>query len=150
MPTRLGLAAALSIAMVGLAGCSTGPAETAPTAPSGPALSTASTSLGTIVVDGAGMTVYSFDLDVKDSGSSSCTGTCSANWPAVTTVGTPSADGVTGSVDTITGVDGSPQVTLDGMPLYTYVGDQKAGDVTGQGVGEVWWAASPSGAKIGG
>ena len=33
------------------------------------------------------------------------------------------------------------QVTLDGLPLYTVSGDSDAGDVTGQGVQDVRWAA---------
>ena len=42
----------------------------------------------------------------------------------------PTVDGVTGQVGTITRDDGSKQVTLDGLPLYLYAGDAKAGDTT--------------------
>ena len=31
----------------------------------------------------------------------------------------------------------------DGMPLYTWIKDNKPGDVTGDGVGGVWHAAKP-------
>ena len=44
--------------------------------------------------------------------------------------------------------DGTEQVTLAGRPLYLYAGDSHPGDVTGQAVGGIWWAVSPSGAKI--
>lgn len=107
------------------------------------------TSLGTIVVDGKGMTVYVYDKDTADSGKSSCTGQCAAAWPAVTTTSsTPKIDGVTGKIATITGTDGGKQVTLNGLPLYRWQGDKKAGDVTGQGYSSIWWMLDPSGAKI--
>jgi predicted lipoprotein with Yx(FWY)xxD motif len=57
---------------------------------------------------------------------------------------------VTGEIGTITGVDGSTQVTLNGWPLYYYAGESAAGDTNGQGVGGVWWVLTPEGEKIGG
>lgn len=112
-------------------------------------LSTADSSLGTIVVDGTGMTAYYFDKDTADSGKSACTADCAASWPAIeTTSTTPTVEGVTGTVGTITGTDGKPQLTIDGRPLYTYVGDAKPGDVTGQGVGGIWYVVAPDGTEI--
>jgi predicted lipoprotein with Yx(FWY)xxD motif len=55
---------------------------------------------------------------------------------------------VTGDVDTITGTDGSTQVTLDGWPLYYFAGDSAAGDTSGQGVDDVWWVVGADGEKI--
>ena len=55
---------------------------------------------------------------------------------------------MTGQIGTITRDDGTKQVTLAGMPLYLFAGDSHAGDVTGQGVGGVWWAVAPDGAKV--
>ncbi len=115
---------------------------------SGATLSTAEVDLGTIVVDGEGMTVYQFDSDEQGSGSSTCEGQCADNWPAVPGQEMPELDGVTGEVATITGVDGEPQLTLNGWPLYYYVGDEAPGDVTGQGVGDVWWVLTPEGEPI--
>ena len=90
----------------------------------GATLKTASTSLGTVVVDSAGKTVYFFDKDTKNSGKSACTGGCAGLWPAVTTTSSsPTVTGVSGKVGTITRPDGTKQVTLDGHPLYTYSGD---------------------------
>ena len=101
-------------------------------------LMTASSSAGTIVVDAKGMSVYFFTKDTKGSGTSACTGACLAQWPPVTTTsGTPSASGVTGTLGTITTPDGRKQVTLNGMPLYYFAKDTKAGDVLGQGVNNV-------------
>lgn len=120
------------------------------TAMSGDTLGTASTSLGTIVVDGKGMTAYLYDKDTKGATSSACSGQCAAAWPAIeSSSATPTVQGVTGTVGTITGTDGKPQVTLDGWPLYTYAADTQAGQTNGQGVGGIWWVVSPAGAPIG-
>lgn len=114
------------------------------------ALGTASTSLGTIVVDGAGMTAYYFDKDTAGSGTSACTGDCAALWPAITTAtATPQVDGVTAEVGTIPTGDGAMQLTLDGRPVYTYAADAAPGDTTGQGVGGIWYVVAPDGSEIG-
>lgn len=124
--------------------------SSAPADASGPAeLTAADSSLGKIVVDGDGMTLYMFDKDTQGSGQSSCTGECLTNWPPLTTTGdAPSLSGVTGDVDTITMADGSTQVTLNGWPLYYFAGDAAAGDVNGQGVGDVWWVLTPAGERM--
>ena len=44
-------------------------------------LKTATSSLGTIVTDGKGMTLYMFDKDTKGGATSACTGQCLAAWP---------------------------------------------------------------------
>ncbi|MGN7701539.1 COG4315 family predicted lipoprotein [Cellulosimicrobium sp. 22601] len=116
---------------------------------SGPALGTADSSLGTIVVDGQGMTVYYYDKDTKGSGTSACEGECAAAWPAVHAASAePEVEGVTAEVGTITGVDGELQVTVDGRPVYTYAADQAEGDVSGQGVNGVWHVVAPDGTEI--
>ena len=155
---RIALAAALCA--VALAGCSAGTASpsTAGTRASTPSatsaavgsatLRLATTSLGAVVVDGAGRTVYVFDEDTAGQ-PSTCTGTCAALWPAITTTSaSPSADGISGAVGTVTTADGGRQVTLDGLPLYTYAQDSAPGDVKGQGVGGTWWAVGANGAKV--
>ena len=115
------------------------------------ALTTADSSLGEIVVDGEGLTVYMYDSDTQGGDASSCEGECAANWPAVTTDSDdPAVEGVTGEIGTITGVDGGTQVTLNGWPLYYFAGDAAAGDTNGQGVNGVWWVLTPAGEKIGG
>lgn len=112
-------------------------------------LKTASSSKGEIVVDGKGMSVYYFTKDVKDSGKSNCTGDCLVAWPPVlTTNETPKVEGVTGKVGTIDTPDGKKQVTIEGMPVYLWEKDKAPGDVTGQGVGNVWYLVAPDGAMI--
>jgi predicted lipoprotein with Yx(FWY)xxD motif len=112
-------------------------------------LKTASSSKGEIVVDGKGMSVYYFTKDVKDSGKSNCTGDCLVAWPPVlTTNETPKVEGVTGKVGTIDTPDGKKQVTIEGMPVYLWEKDKAPGDVTGQGVGNVWYLVAPDGTMI--
>ena len=165
MKKSLAATAAAFTLILALAGCTAGTPSTdeEPTAPpaaeeSGAAtepadalLTTADSSLGEIVVDAEGMTVYMFDSDTQGASSSTCSGQCAANWPAVTTESdAPAVEGVTGEVGTITGIDGALQVTLNGWPLYYFVGDEAAGDVNGQGVNEVWWVLTPAGERMAG
>lgn len=155
-----GLAAAALIAA--LSGCGGSPGTTPPTTPAATPgattgtttaaavdLKTASSSAGNIVVDAKGMSVYFFTKDVKDSGTSACTGACLTTWPPLlTTAATPAAEGVTGTLGTITTPDGAKQVTLNGLPLYHYAQDKNPGDILGQGVNDVWYLASPDGEMI--
>jgi predicted lipoprotein with Yx(FWY)xxD motif len=115
--------------------------------------SSSSSSLGTILVDGSGRTLYMF---AKDTGpSSSCSGACASNWPPLTTTVAPKAgSGVAGSsIKTVRRSDGKMQVTFDGHPLYLFTGDKAAGDVNGQGVdafGAKWYALTPAGKQASG
>ena len=91
------------------------------------------------------MTVYTFTMDVKDSGKSACTGGCVATWPPLTVPAgsTPTAgDGVTGTLGTITREDdGSLQVTYNGLPLYFFKNDKAEGDANG--IYQNWNAVKP-------
>jgi len=112
-------------------------------------LKTASSSKGDIVVDGKGMSVYYFTKDVKDSGKSNCLGDCLVKWPPViAATDTPKVEGVTGKVGTIDTPDGKKQVTVNGMPVYLWEKDKAPGDITGQGVGNVWYLVAPDGTMI--
>ncbi len=104
--------------------------------------------LGSIVTDSKGMTLYRFDKDTASPSKSNCSGKCATLWPAATANGTVSLKGVDKSlVGTITRPDGTKQLTLHGWPLYTFSGDSGAGDTHGQGVGGIWFAATPQGDK---
>jgi len=111
-------------------------------------LAVATTSLGTVVVDAQGMTLYQYR---KDTGpTSTCTGGCATAWPPAIVTGPPSGGaGVTGTVTVTTRPDGSTQLVLAGHPLYRFAGDSKPGDVNGQGVGSVWNATGPDGQPVG-
>lgn len=125
------------------------PAGSAPASTSAAVLSVGQSKAGQIVVAGQGLSVYYFTKNTADSGNSACTGACLTSWPPVTsTTATPTVNGVTGKVGTIPTADGKMQVTINGMPIYYYSKDQTAGDITGQGVGGVWYLVAPSGEMI--
>jgi predicted lipoprotein with Yx(FWY)xxD motif len=105
-------------------------------------------SLGSILVNSNGRTLYLFKADSATT--SACSGACASAWPPLLVTGKPTAGtGLTASkLGTITRSGGNQQVTYNGHPLYTFVKDQKLGDVNGQGVtafGASWFALSPSG-----
>ena len=114
-------------------------------------LATASTGLGTILVDGNKRTVYEF---AKDTGSTStCDGGCASIWPPVVAPDTlpASLPGVSGELGATTRTDGGRQLTIAGHPVYTYSGDDAAGDTNGQGLllnGGVWNVVSPAGSPV--
>jgi predicted lipoprotein with Yx(FWY)xxD motif len=127
-------------------------ASPAPPAASGASISVASTKLGQVLVDSKGLTVYLFLAD-KGTASSCNSASCVQYWPPVLTNGAPQAGtGVDATLlGTTTRTDGTTQVTYASHPLYLFLSDMKAGDVTGQGVnafGAPWYVVSPSGMQI--
>ncbi len=104
-------------------------------------------SLGTVLTDGNGMTLYVFTADSVNS--STCSGGCAGTWPPLLTSGAVTAGaGVSGTLGTINRSDGTMQVTYNGLPLYRYASDSAPGDVKGQGVGNKWYAATPGMTKF--
>ena len=98
-----------------------------------------------VLVDSNGMTLYWFAIDT--SSKSNCSGSCLTYWPPVKGPLT-AGSGVTGTLGTITGSNGSTQATYDGHPLYTYIGDKSPGQATGNGKnlsGGLWWEMTVSG-----
>jgi predicted lipoprotein with Yx(FWY)xxD motif len=105
-----------------------------------------STSVGSVVIDSAGRTLYTYDPDQPNSGMSSCNGACAEAWPPEVVSGTLSpAAGIKGTLGEITRTDGTHQLTLDGRPLYRYAGDSGPGDAAGNGLGGIWHVV-PAGA----
>lgn len=107
--------------------------------------------LGTILVDGQGKTIYLFERDRGPT--STCSGACLAQWPAVTTHGTPQAAGgvSAGRLGVTKRSDGTTQATYASHPLYYYAGDAAAGETNGQGLnffGAPWYVLSPTGSAI--
>ncbi|EJL94335.1 hypothetical protein PMI16_00264 [Herbaspirillum sp. CF444] len=84
-----------------------------------------------ILVTTSGMTVYTFDNDTA--GKSVCNGPCAANWPPVAPTGTPSAP-----FSVIKRDDGSPQLAVNGKPLYLFAADKKPGDRNGDNFKNIW------------
>jgi predicted lipoprotein with Yx(FWY)xxD motif len=102
------------------------------------------TSLGKILVDSQGKTLYYFANDVPASGASSCNGQCAVVWPVFSSdtikVSSPLDQADFG---TITRTDGTKQTTYHGWPLYYYQADTKPGDVKGENVLDVWFVIKP-------
>ena len=116
------------------------PAKTTPTSPTN--IGSGKTALGTILVDSQGRTLYLFQADKGTT--SACSGSCASAWPPLTPAnGTATAGG--GANASLLGStmrsDGTQQVTYNGHPLYTFVGDHTR-QVTGQGF-QSFFVATP-------
>jgi len=105
---------------------------------------TMETSLGTVLVDQNGMTLYTFDKDQKGAAMSACVDKCIENWPPLLAADGAMAEGEWTIVD-VKDADGAMKKmwAYEGWPLYFFVKDTKAGDVTGDGVGGVWHVVKP-------
>lgn len=104
--------------------------------------------LGQIVVAGDGMTLYAFTNDTD--GTSVCTDDCATTWPPlVVEEGFTLAEELDAGVfSTIEREDGTLQLVAGDRPLYRYAPDTAPGDITGQGVGGVWFVVTPDGELI--
>jgi len=148
----------LAAAVIGLAACGSSSSSSSSTPPaaaggsssaSSSQIKTASTRVGTVLVNSQGHALYWFAIDTPTK--SNCTGSCVTYWPPVTGAMTAApGTSLSGKFGTIKRSDGTLQATYLGHPLYTYVGDTSAGMVGGNGKnlsGGLWWAMTPSGAK---
>ena len=104
-----------------------GASSPAPAA-AGTVLKTAAIGGTTVLTNAKGFTLYSFAPDTP--ASSKCYGSCAAYWPPVTGT-TAAGQGLPGKVTTITRTGGSHQLTYNGHPLYTYIGDTAPGQARG-------------------
>jgi predicted lipoprotein with Yx(FWY)xxD motif len=132
--------AAAALATVA-AGCGSNSGGSAPTpqsvAPAAGSTSSAhtagltvkSTSIGTVVADSRGMTVY--ELVGDPASNPNCSGECTSIWPPV--------------------MAGGQVVVVHGHPVFTFSGDSAPGQTKGEGVTDTWgtWLAlNSSGAPI--
>jgi predicted lipoprotein with Yx(FWY)xxD motif len=86
------------------------------------------------LVTGSMMTLYTFAKDMP--GVSNCNDNCAKNWPPLAAA----ADAQPmGDWTIVTRADGSKQWAYKGLPLYTWVKDQKPMDATGDGMGNGAW-----------
>jgi predicted lipoprotein with Yx(FWY)xxD motif len=105
-------------------------------------------SLGPILTDQNGRTLYAFTHD--KGATSTCTAGCIATWPALISRG-PAGVGSGAQASLLsqtTRAEGTTQATYNSWPLYYYVGDQAPGDVDGEGSGGVWFAVGSDGKLI--
>ena len=162
-PVRL-IALAL-LAALGLVAAGCGGGSSASSAPSGGVAgaqhSTSSVAvktrkiknLGVVLVNSSGRTLYTFAPDRHRR--VTCTGSCASFWPPLKWKGSgrPKAGGA--AKTKLVGSDKNPSggrvVTYHKWPLYTYVGDQAAGQATGQGLdnsGGKWYVISAAGKVV--
>ncbi len=97
---------------------------------------TMDTTAGKVYADEKGMTLYVFDKD--EANKSNCIGDCAKAWPPYMAAADAKAEGEWTIVDRS---DGTKMWAYEGKPLYFYADDKKAGDVTGDGKGNVWHVA---------
>jgi predicted lipoprotein with Yx(FWY)xxD motif len=107
--------------------------------------------LGPILVNSKGMTLYHFLLDKN--GKIACTGACAKLWPPLllpSGMSKPTAGkGVPANkLGVVTRPDGTHQVTYNGWPLYTFAEDTKPGDTKGQGFRGLWFVIQVSRATM--
>ena len=122
-----------------------GASSAAPAATSTGTSTSTATGLKTTTIDGAtvltnakGFTLYSFAPDTPTV--SKCYGSCAAYWPPVTGTA-PASPGLPGTVGTISRTGGARQLTYNGHPLYTYIGDSAPGQANGNNLnlnGGLW------------
>jgi predicted lipoprotein with Yx(FWY)xxD motif len=142
---------ALGAVAVVFAAVALGGTSSARNAPKGSLVALKKTTLGSILVDARGRTLYLFAKD--RSGVSACNTACLSYWPALTSRAAPRAGtGVQKSMLRLTKqTNGVRQVTYAGHPLYTFVGDKSAGATTGEGLqnfGAGWYALAANGHKV--
>jgi predicted lipoprotein with Yx(FWY)xxD motif len=120
-------------------------------APKGPLVALRKTTLGSVLVDASGRTLYMFAKDRK--GMSVCDMACVKFWPPLVSRTTPRAGkGVrTAMLGVTRRHNGRRQVTYASHPLYTFVGDKAPGDTSGEGLanfGAEWYALAASGRTV--
>ncbi len=122
-------------------------AQTSSSSSSTAVVKSASNSLGTILVDSQGMTLYHLSGEVN--GKFICTSSaCLGVWHPLIAPSTGAPGGV-GLLGTVKRPEGTLQVTYKGTPLYTFTGDRKSGETKGQGIKDVgtWSAVTTSSAS---
>jgi len=123
----------------------------APEPPATTTIALRNSTFGPILVDGSGRTLYLFEADRTDM--STCNGDCASVWSPLIAYGTPvAAAGINQSLlTTTTRNDGSLEVVYNGHPLYYFVSDKQAGDITGEAIssfGAEWYVLSAAGSKV--
>ncbi len=145
----LSLAGATALAACGAAGTTNSgpPATSGAGGSSGAVISTASTSIGVVLTNSQGFTLYYF-LPEQNSTIGACNGGCLTAWPPLLTSGATTAPsaltGTFGTVSIMVNGAAATEVTYNGWPLHTFASDTAAGQTTGQGVDGKWFAITPA------
>jgi predicted lipoprotein with Yx(FWY)xxD motif len=112
-----------------------------------PVVAVRDSSLGDVLVDAAGMTLYVYAFDTP--GVSTCVDACALTWPPLLATTIDVGDGLQPAAFTLVArPDGTTQVAVNGAPLYRFSGDIDPGDTAGQGFNELWLVVAPDGQPI--
>jgi len=135
------------------------PAATTTTTPATPAAKSIGLtvrtlpSVGAVLVNREGRTLYTFAPDRHTK--VTCVSSCASVWPPVKLASGETAGGSSPLKASLFSSDPDPEggsvVTYAGWPLYTYAGDQGAGQDNGQGIeanGGRWYVIAPSGKVV--
>jgi len=138
------LAVTATLIIAGCAQQQVQPSSTQATGQAADTIRVANSTLGTILVDAKGNTLYYFANDVPGSGASACTAQCAVLWP-VFSAGTIQVSYPLNAADfgTITRADGTNQTTWKGWPLYYYASDSAPGQVNGENFQKIWFVVKP-------
>ncbi len=113
-------------------------------------ITTRHSSIGTFLVGPNGRTLYLWKADTRNH--STCFGDCAAVWPPLMLSGKLKAEGgVKASLLGSIARPGGREVTYNGWPLYYYISDTKAGQITGEdspSFGAPWYVVSTAGKAI--
>jgi predicted lipoprotein with Yx(FWY)xxD motif len=129
------------------------PAGTALAAARGVTIKLEKTSRGKILTTSRGYTLYMFQRDKRRKDVCVQIPQCTTLWPLVTSKAKPIAGSGVKSrlLGTITLKGGTRQVTYNGWPLYTYIGDSFPRSTQFIGLeqsGGFWWALNAAGRMI--
>lgn len=105
----------------------------------GPVTAASNPTLGQILVDEQGRTLYVFDAD--QGGKIACGTDCAGAWPPLVLesgASLPTSGALSADLTTVARDDGAQQVAYKGRPLYRFANDAQPGDAKGDGLGNVW------------
>ena len=128
------------------ASASEAPASASASAAAGAEIKLADSSLGQIIVDSAGKTLYMFTPD--EAGTPTCYDQCAAAWPALTGEATAGTGLDASKITLVDRTDGTKQVKYGNWPLYYFANDAAAGDTNGQGLNDKWYVVGADGEPI--
>ena len=127
------------------------PSEAPPSAAADATIALATNTLGEIIVDGEGMTLYAFTPDTA--GEPTCYDDCATAWPPLLATDAAAASAGAGldatKLTTVDRTDGTKQVKYGDWPLYYFANDAAAGDTNGQGLATKWYVVDAAGELIG-
>ncbi len=114
-------------------------------------VTSSSSALGPILVDGTGHTLYTYAPDAAG-GVPTCVDECAKAWPPVTGVylGVANTVPVQPHEFKLVLIPGTTtkQVSVNGHPLYRFSGDGLAGEIKGQGLDHQWYVVGLDGQPI--